>query len=512
MIGGWGAAVRGVLAAVAVLAPATASAQFGREAPLATPHGFVGRMAVSPEHGPPGTPVRVTAEGLPADTDFQLVWRTVKGRWKVAQAEYHGREYTPASFEIAKVRTDAAGKLATMFTVPEDFGFEHDVVLQRADRLFIQAGFSVDMSVTLSPTTGAVGTPIMVEVKGIGWRPLENSWMLLYDNNFTGWISAVTTAGAAKFTIPASGGSGVHVIEVLHGEFTFPYRNMQQSPESNRPHFALRFNLMPGAPVLPPPASEQAQQSIRRLPVPGTLAAAPPFAGVGQPVTVSGAGFTPGQRYTLLWTTTIGNRVGGHGWNEASRPVAETIADPAGRVGFHFAVPDDLGGPHKLSVENSGAKQTGSFWIKPIALPLDVERGPPGTPFTVHLKGVGWTETANIYTIVYDNSYIGYACAFNSQGDVESPLRATGSPGRHFVDLYPAIYRGEEQRPRNFLIPQLTYQADHPGEDLPHFRFAFEVTGAAEADLPRPPAENDQHTRPATAEATQRSRGARLGR
>jgi hypothetical protein len=85
-------------------------------------------------------------------------------------------------------------------------------------------------------------------------------------------------------------------------------------------------------------------------------------------------------------------------------------------------------------------------------------------------------QTANIYTVVYDNSYIGYVCAFNSQGDVEIPLLATGDPGWHFIDLYPAIYRGEEQRPRNFLIPQLTYAADHPGEDLPRFRYAFEVT------------------------------------
>jgi hypothetical protein len=41
-------------------------------------------------------------------------------------------------------------------------------------------------------------------------------------------------------------------------------------------------------------------------------------------------------------------------------------------------------------------QQTGSFWIKPTAFPLDVERGPPGTQTTVHFKGVGWTETANI--------------------------------------------------------------------------------------------------------------------
>jgi hypothetical protein len=476
MIGGSGAAMRGALFFAALLAPAVANAQLSREAPLSTPQGFVGRMALSPEHGPSGTLVRVTAEGLPAEADFQLVWRTVKGGWKVAQGEYHGREFQPAAFEIATVRTDATGRLAESFTVPEDFGFVHDVVLQQGGRLFIQAAFSVDMSATLSPASGPAGTPITVEVKGIGWRQLENSWMLLYDNHFTGWISAVTTAGAARFTIPASGQPGMHVLEILHGEFTFPYRNMQQSPEADRPHFALRFTVTPGGPVLPPPASEQAQDTVRGLPERGALAAVPPFAGIGEPVTVSGTGFAPGKRYALEWTTVIGNRVGGHGWNKSSRPVAETEADPSGRVEFHFAVPDDLGGPHALSVENAADKQTGSLSIKPIALPLDVEHGPPGTAFTVHLKGVGWTETANIYTVVYDNSYIGYVCGFNSQGNVEIPLQATGDPGWHFIDLYPAIYRGEEQRPRNFMIPQLSYAADHPGEDLPRFRFAFEVT------------------------------------
>jgi hypothetical protein len=477
MIGGLGAAARGCAFAVALLAPGYAGAQLGREVPLTAVQGFVGRMTVSPEHGPVGAPVRVTAEGLPADTDFQLAWRTVKGSWKVTGAEYHGRAYQPVAYEIATVRTDAAGKLAALFTVPEDFGFQHDIVLQRAERLFIQVGFAVDMTVRLSPESGPVGTPITVEVKGIGWRSLESSWTLLYDNNFTGWISAVTTTGSATFAIPATGRPGIHVIEVLHGEFTFPYRNMQQSPEPDRPRFVLRYALTPGAPVLPPPPPEQAQQSVRGLPEPGALAAAPSFAAVGQPVAVRGGDFAPGKRYALSWTTTTtGNRVGDRGWSEASRSIAQAVANPAGRIEFDFVVPDDLGGTHALFVEDGAEKQTGSFWIKPTAFPLDVEHGPPGATFTVHLQGVGWTETANIYTIVYDNSYIGYACAFNSQGDVEISLQATGDPGWHFIDLYPAIYRGEEQRPRNFLIPQLTYAADHPGEDLPRFRFAFEVT------------------------------------
>jgi hypothetical protein len=58
------------------------------------------------------------------------------------------------------------------------------------------------MTVDYAPKSGPVGTPITFTVKGIGWRSLYNSWELLYDNNFTGWMSAVTTHGEATFTIP----------------------------------------------------------------------------------------------------------------------------------------------------------------------------------------------------------------------------------------------------------------------------------------------------------------------
>jgi hypothetical protein len=170
--------------------------------------------------GPPGTPLAVIAEGLPAEQEFQLVWRTVNGAWKVTDAEYHGRDYKPVAYEIAKVKTDRAGRLSATFITPEDFGFMHDIMLQQGGRLFTQVGFAIDMTVEILPKSGPVGTPIPVEVKGIGWRPLSNSWDLLYDNNFTGWISSVTTHGSASFSIPATGEPGVHILEVLHGELT----------------------------------------------------------------------------------------------------------------------------------------------------------------------------------------------------------------------------------------------------------------------------------------------------
>ena len=242
-----------LLSATGALAAPLASA-FGPQAPWAEPSGgYVGRLKVTPEHAPSGTLLTVTAEGLPAEQEFDLVWRTVTGTWRVANAEYHGREYTPVAYHIAKVKADIAGRATTTFTAPEDYGFNHDVVLQQGVRLFTQAGFNLDMTVKLSPESGPPGTPITVEVKGIGWRHLQNSYVLLYDNNFTGWMSAVTTGGSANFTIPATGKPGVHVLELLHADFTFPYRNMQQSPEPDRPRFALQFSVTPDSAVLPPP-------------------------------------------------------------------------------------------------------------------------------------------------------------------------------------------------------------------------------------------------------------------
>src|SRR5258705_324071 len=85
--------------AVSALA-APLPSQLGPEVAITRPRdGFVGRLNVAPENGPAGTVLTVTADRLPPNEDFQLVWRTVKGSWKVDGAEYHGREFKPVAYE-----------------------------------------------------------------------------------------------------------------------------------------------------------------------------------------------------------------------------------------------------------------------------------------------------------------------------------------------------------------------------------------------------------------------------
>ncbi|MEX1171549.1 MAG: hypothetical protein WEG56_02940 [Chloroflexota bacterium] len=181
---------------------------------------------------------------------------------------------------------------------------------------------------------------------------------------------------------------------------------------------------------------------------------------------------------SLTWTTVTGNRVGGSGWDEQASELTRLQARSDGAFIHALPVPDDLGGPHRIvATVDAATASTTELTITPSVVEFSPARGPVGTEIVINLKGVGWTETANIYHLVYDNGYLGYACGFNSQGDVVIRLPATGTPGWHFIDLYPGIYKGKDvPGVQNFRIPQLTYEADHPGEDLPAFRFAFEVT------------------------------------
>src|SRR5689334_6904893 len=76
-----------VAGGVAFAAPL--AADLGPEVALTEPsNGFVGSLKVSPAHGPVGTPLTVTGEKFPPGQEVDLVWRTVKARWKVTIAEY----------------------------------------------------------------------------------------------------------------------------------------------------------------------------------------------------------------------------------------------------------------------------------------------------------------------------------------------------------------------------------------------------------------------------------------
>ena len=74
---------------------------------------------MAPLHGKADSPFTVSAEALPPNQEFQLIWRTMNGQWNVTEAEYHGREYVPIAYEMGIVQSDAEGRLEASFVTPD---------------------------------------------------------------------------------------------------------------------------------------------------------------------------------------------------------------------------------------------------------------------------------------------------------------------------------------------------------------------------------------------------------
>ena len=474
----------GVVLVATALAGCSSSASQAKPgvAPSAAPK-YEGKFTLEPASGPVGTLVTATGTGFPANAQLQLTWQQVTGSWKVVKDVFQGSQYKEQYVPVASATTDGNGSLRTTFNVPDGFGYGHNVRVVGAGRDLNQAAFKIPLAASISPTSGPVGTPINLNLTGIGFKLYHQNYVVDYDDVMTGWMSAVTTQGTAHAVIPATGAPGVHLISFYETGDRTPYLNLQQSPAPG-PTYTFPFTVTAGDPVLPASADSQTPAAIAAAP--HNVASAGPQVWVnriqgppGTSLLLQGSGFPVDQPVAVGWDTLQGNNLGS-GIGHVSKPIANATTDTAtGAFQVAFPVPLDLQGDHKITVTAGSKSATTTFAISPKAMPLQPASGPVGTQMTIHLLGTGSTFTANIYTVVYDNAYIGFACGFNTQGDITINLPASGAPGWHFIDLYPSIWKVGTIEPGGadyIQMPQLTYAVDHPVEVLPAFHYAFDVT------------------------------------
>jgi hypothetical protein len=429
-----------------------------------------------------GTGVQATASNLPAGGQVELVWGTVDGGWVVeGYYEFKGKKYTQSSRSLGQFPVDASGKLHATFTIPEDYGGVHEVFARINGKTVAQNGVNVTQSFELSPRSGPVGTPVELRVKGLGWRTMESTWVVNWDNNVLGWVSAAATRGSAVARFRASGPIGDHVVKLYTGWQGQSYLNYEQSPVAELPRPQFTFKTTAGS--VPRSAyAEPYQRAVipkSELQVAGAALALTPTQGpVGTQAVLRGEGFPKSAALQLAWETYVGSRVSGDGFAPEEHAIGEIHVGADGKIEGPLTIPADLGGLHAVVVKR-GDEVLGraSYVIETSIVSMTPASGPAGTPVSIHLKGVGWTEYDNIYAATYDNAYMGYACGFNSQGDVVINFTASGEPGPHIIDLYPGIYQGPSTEPQQlYRSPQLTYADDHPGNKIPALHFTFEIT------------------------------------
>ena len=437
-----------------------------------------------------GTAARATASGLPPGQHVDLSWGSVTGGW-VIEDYYHfrGKKYSETTTSLGQFPVDSSGRLDARFVIPEDYGGVHEVIARIDGKAVAQNAVNVMQTFALTPTSGPVGTPIELKVTGLGWRTMESTWVVNWDNQELGFVSAASTRGSSVARFRATGPAGDHIVKMYTGWQGQGYLNYEQSPVAALPRPQFTFRTTPG--TLP---NLEHAETYQHQPTPATevrkagaqLALTPTQGPVGTRAALRGSGFAPGATMRLVWETSVGSRVSGDGFTAQESEIGELKADAEGRVDLAVAIPDDVGGLHGL-VLRSGDEPVAKvyFVIETSLVGMSPRSGPVGTPVTIHLKGVGWTEYDNIYVATYDNAYMGYACGFNSRGDVVINFTATGEPGTHLIDLYPGIYQGPPTEPQQlYRLPQLTYADDHPGNRIPALRFAFEVTPARSGPAP----------------------------
>jgi hypothetical protein len=472
----------------------------GSTAPAAKPAAQMGTLTTKPDVAVAGTKVTISGNGLPANKDVTLTWSTANVTWIVDarpdSVDYLGRQASKLAVVLGVAKTDANGAFTMTFTAPRDFGGIHDIYAVVDGVQYAKGGFLVARSAWMSPMRGPIGTPITIRYDGIGSSLYEGGASLLWDNKYAGALMANWTRGTAIVKIRASGPVGRHTVEVADA-ISYKYLNIQQSPipwglgkvmtftvtkDNGRPKPTLDWPAQV-APTL------DAKTTLQLAGVAGSAASASlasQSGAVNTKVDLTATGLAPNAPVDLEWATVVGNRVNCTGtcWNFISVPLGTSTASGSGTLATPITVPDGLGGWHVVQViQNGEVKAQTTYYVKRSfadkALSSLVLKA--GQPFTVHLKGLGWTQLDNTIAVDYDNSYVGYGCGFNSNGDVVMNLVASGGPGTHLIDMYPLLYTQQPSYANTpyGMVPVLTYARDVPGlalgYQLPAMRLAITV-------------------------------------
>ncbi|MBI4336374.1 MAG: hypothetical protein HY683_00895 [Chloroflexi bacterium] len=453
--------------------------------------GFVGdKFAIAAEGLPPGKNVEFQWDGWEAAYVTQVIPDNV---------QYIERTYSKKRVPLGRAVSDAQGRVSVSFAAPEDHGEAHDIYAVVDGKDAAKGGFRIKRSVEVSSTKGAVGDLITITVKGMATSYYQSTMSVTWDNRYTGFISAVTTKGTGTAQIRAAGPPGDHIIQVYSASQATPYLNSHDNARnwyifSHLPdQFVYTVTEDRGAPPVAIQWPDDSRVATVTLDTPTTTAGSPnrsslipsvvqPASGpVFSKATVRSSGLPANTDVDLVFVTARGNRTSGSGWVLDVLPLGKAKTGGNGSLEAAFEVPDDLGGWHTVRVM-AGEKLLSEtpFYMEPSLVQVTPRKVKAGERITVQLKGIGWTELDNGIAVTYDNSYIGYACGFSSNGTVNIYIPATGGKGTHLIDIYPMVYEGHPNKQVfNFQVPQLTALQDHPGLSigyhLPIFRVAVEV-------------------------------------
>ena len=471
----------------------------------------------------------LSGKALPASTPLTLTWSTSDGTWvtdiQPNSVNYLGIKYTKYNVDIATVTTDAAGAFSYKVKVPHDFGGVHDIYAVSNGVALAHAGYQILRTLTISPKSGPIGTPITITYTGLGASLYTGGGAVHWDSSYAGEMHALWTRGTGQVVIRAAGPIGVHYVEVKDA-LTFAYLNILQSPVPFANGGILPFTVTkdPGPQAASVVYPAKVEPTVTQRTTINTAGLDPNTKAVATLSTTSGpiltkttvnvSGLTTTGTHQLVWATVVGNRVNCTGtcWAYSGIPLGSADVTN-GTISKEVTIPDNLGGWHVIQIKQGDVIEAQvPFYVKESIMPFydkagkvigmglakadtsgsaqAIATGGAGTPtnkfkageeITISMKGVGWTQLDNTLAVSYDNSYVGYGCGFNSNGYMVVHIRATGAPGTHIIDLHPLLYTQQPSFANTpyGMVPVLSADRDFPGlalgYQIPTVHFAITI-------------------------------------
>ena len=196
-------------------------------------------LSVSPTNGPVGAKLTISGKGLPPNTSLLLKWSTANTTWNVgvigpvtgsSVPEVLGVNNVPWEESLGSVVTNATGSFSQTVAVPVDNCGQHviEVIAAGAKTAVAQATFTLLPSFTFSPSSGPAGTPVTVYATGLGAKLYASAYHVLFDNEYLGYMTGVTTRGSGNFTFYVTGMVGQHTISIYNGYPGPAYLNSQE--------------------------------------------------------------------------------------------------------------------------------------------------------------------------------------------------------------------------------------------------------------------------------------------
>lgn len=501
-------------------------------APFAT-NASAKALTTTPDVGPVGTPIVIAGTGLAANASVTLVWGTKEAGWKAevdpTTVNYRGVSYRNINVVIGTATTNANGAFSFSTRAPDDFGLAHDIYALVNGAVVAKGGYEIARGVSISPTSGPIGTPITITYSGLGASLYTSGGAINYDNKFAGEMLSLWNRGHGTATIIASGRPGKHYISVQDA-IGIQYMNILQAPVPNAVGATVVFTVTKDAGVIKPyitwpedvtPTADARTTFVANAIDPAASKAVATVSPTQGPVLskahVKVTGLPTDGSVDLKFSTVVGSRVdcpnGSTSCWKFNGISLGTGTVTGGALDQDVTIPDNLGGYHVLQVLKGGVLQAQvPFYVmesievfkdangKELGLgvatadnslaKLPAGVGTPtytfkqGQEFTISMRGVGWTQMDNTLNVTYDNSHIGYGCGFNSNGYMAIHLVATGSPGTHTIDLYPNLYSANPSfsDTQYGMLPLLSGGHDSPalalGYKVPSIHFTIKVVAA----------------------------------